>query len=620
MAEGLKIQVGGDVTQANAALASLDNQIKITSIGVKGFGLTVSDLSQKVALFGGGVKTFSTSFRNIPQAATQAGRALQDYSKTSSSATQATINLSRVVQDAPYGFIGIANNLNPLLESFQRLRASTGSAGGAFKALGKSLTGVGGIGLALGIVSSALVLFGDKLFGASKASKAAREENEKLASSIAADLVKLTSLVGLVQNISASTDDRKRALAELNKEYGKYISLSDRDVISADNLVKSYKEIVDVLIRRAVVAGLQKEIETAVAETAGKILKIERDRIKAKEDAASAEEKEANNAKAREARQLRLIENRNKVVIDGSLAQINANREILISQEKFTEVDKIEKLKQELFETLKPLLGIANTYKEIGDLSLDPKVKPAILKVKPKLDFGYQGEGSFPPEEVQPIATEFGVMFSKELAEYFKNNPIDFTIDPAVKKFDQEKAIGKLFGVNFAADSPFTKIQREAIFAAQTINDILQPAFSGLFDAILKGEAPIKAFFNSLGQAVAQLMQKLISAAITAAILSAIFPGGLGGVKGFGQMFGKILGFASGGLVSGPQLALIGEGSGTSRSNPEVVAPLDRLRSMLSNLNTGGRQVVYVTGRLRGNDMLLQSSRTSRSQRRTTGR
>lgn len=42
----------------------------------------------------------------------------------------------------------------------------------------------------------------------------------------------------------------------------------------------------------------------------------------------------------------------------------------------------------------------------------------------------------------------------------------------------------------------------------------------------------------------------------------------------------NITAFAAGGIVSGPTLALVGEYSGAS-NNPEVVAPLNKLRSML---------------------------------------
>ena len=41
-----------------------------------------------------------------------------------------------------------------------------------------------------------------------------------------------------------------------------------------------------------------------------------------------------------------------------------------------------------------------------------------------------------------------------------------------------------------------------------------------------------------------------------------------------------VMPFAKGGVVSGPTLALVGEYAGAS-NNPEVIAPLDKLRSMI---------------------------------------
>jgi len=74
-------------------------------------------------------------------------------------ATNALTNLGRVVQDAPFGFIGIANNINPLLESFQRLKTETGTTGTAFKALASSMIGAGGLGLAVSVITSLLTVF-----------------------------------------------------------------------------------------------------------------------------------------------------------------------------------------------------------------------------------------------------------------------------------------------------------------------------------------------------------------------------------------------------------------------------------------------------------------------------
>jgi hypothetical protein len=113
-------------------------------------------------------KNAVTSLDKIGKSATQATVQLSNIKRGSGEATQALNNLSRVAQDAPYGFIGISNNINPLLESFQRLKTSTGTTGGALKALVGELTGAGGLGLAVGVASSLLVVFGDRLFGAGK--------------------------------------------------------------------------------------------------------------------------------------------------------------------------------------------------------------------------------------------------------------------------------------------------------------------------------------------------------------------------------------------------------------------------------------------------------------------
>jgi len=71
----------------------------------------------------------------------------------------------------------------------------------------------------------------------------------------------------------------------------------------------------------------------------------------------------------------------------------------------------------------------------------------------------------------------------------------------------------------------------------------------------------LQAFFKGLEQSVFQLIQKLIEAAAMAAIISALTGGKAGS---FGKLFSKILGFAGGGIVSGPTLALVGEGAGTT--------------------------------------------------------
>ena len=67
----------------------------------------------------------------------------------------------------------------------------------------------------------------------------------------------------------------------------------------------------------------------------------------------------------------------------------------------------------------------------------------------------------------------------------------------------------------------------------------------------------------------------------------------------------KATAFANGGIVSGPTMGLVGEYPGAA-NNPEVIAPLDKLKSMIG----GGGSGTFV---LRGQDLLLSVNRAQKA-------
>ena len=73
--------------------------------------------------------------------------------------------------------------------------------------------------------------------------------------------------------------------------------------------------------------------------------------------------------------------------------------------------------------------------------------------------------------------------------------------------------------------------------------------------------------------------------------------------------------FANGGLVYGPTLALMGEYGGAS-SNPEVIAPLDKLKSLIGDNGSGfsGK----LEARLRGRDIVIALANETRISRKKT--
>jgi hypothetical protein len=75
--------------------------------------------------------------------------------------------------------------------------------------------------------------------------------------------------------------------------------------------------------------------------------------------------------------------------------------------------------------------------------------------------------------------------------------------------------------------------------------------------------------------------------------------------------------FASGGIVSGPTIGLMGEYPG-AKSNPEVIAPLDKLQGMLNN-NGGGNVTVGGEFIVRGQDLVVALQRADKTRNRIKG-
>lgn len=627
MPEGLKIVVGGDTTQANQALASFGKQIDLTELKIESFDLTVKTLAQRVDAFGGGVRSFGTSFRAVIPPIDKATTSLNRFGKTSSSATQASINLGRVIQDAPFGFLGIANNLNPLLESFQRLKAESGSTKTALKSLGSSLMGAGGLGLAVSLLSTGLILFGDKIFGVSKAAKKAKEETDQLKdsikgvfSSVSKEAVEVGSLIAVLKN-EADTRERKlsaiKQLKDIQPEIFAGLKLEGETVIGLDGAYQSY-----LLNLKNVIAAklIQLKLDGKIQE----LLKLQGIGLTESEKKTNEFFKNIGDARRKAAE------------------ADPAKGGFIIEQFKTTEAQKSKALK----DAQDDIEGLVKDLSEFSK-SIEVKVPKVVNPDKIKQDF-------FNPlmNLLQRVSGTIGLKIPVDIGRL---NLIQIQSDKlkSFKELVEEKIEKQLEGLVVKPELKISIVTDKATIAAAQLGKDTAEAFNSGFQQIaIEGFAAIgealgtalsggnigdvfKGFVNTIGGAIQQIGRQMITLAVTAILaqksLASLFTqpalalaAGVALVAAGTAMKGilnkGVKGFAAGGLVSGPQLALIGEGSGTSRSNPEVVAPLDKLRSMLTGLNGGGRQMVYVTGRLRGRDMVLQNARTERSQRRTTGR
>ena len=236
--QGIEIPIG-------APLGQLDKDLKGASAKLNQFA---AQASKSAGALGGSVTSGAKS----------AGFALQ--------------NLGRVAQDAPFGFIGIQNNIQPLLESFQRLKQESGSTGGALKALASSLVGGGGLLLAVSLVTSALTVLAqnpEKVAGAlnylsgvvDNATATQKKYNEALIETQAEaklEISTLESLIGIAKNENLSRNARLEALKAVKAEYPEQLNFLTLETVGSKEAANAINLLSDSLLRKAKIQAAEK--------------------------------------------------------------------------------------------------------------------------------------------------------------------------------------------------------------------------------------------------------------------------------------------------------------------------------------------------------------------------
>jgi phage-related protein len=139
----------------------------------------------------------------------------------------------------------------------------------------------------------------------------------------------------------------------------------------------------------------------------------------------------------------------------------------------------------------------------------------------------------------------------------------------------------------------------------ETIKDYMKNVARAVANAI---RSIIKAF---AAQAVAGYISKVVSTLGPLGLaLAAAAPAVVGG------LFDALIpAFAQGGMVTGPQLAMVGD----NRSGKEAIIPFERMGEFLGQFG-GGQQVVVLETKISGNDLLLVQRSSQSSNVRQYGR
>jgi hypothetical protein len=259
----LEVQIGADSSNFDKEISKVEKQLndlrKQEASSIK-LGLDTTALKSQIS-------DATTKLNGLKSSVNSSASAFQNHARATANGGNTLMQFSRIAQDAPFGIIGIGNNLTATAESFGHLAKSSGGAGNALKAVASSIMGVGGILLAVSLVTSALtymsqngITVGDvfsKLTGTfdeySNSVKKASEEGIKASGK---EVQSLHQLVAVAQNDNIAKRDRLDAVDKLQKQFSAYYGNLSAEKIMYGDLTKETNLATEALVARAIAEKL----------------------------------------------------------------------------------------------------------------------------------------------------------------------------------------------------------------------------------------------------------------------------------------------------------------------------------------------------------------------------
>lgn len=346
---------------------------------------------------------------NLGSVGERAGKGFDKLEKGAANALPALTDVSRVIQDAPFGIIGVGNNITQLASSFGNLQKRTGSAKTAFQAILGSLTGAGGLVFGISTAVTLLTVFGDKIFSLIGTTNKLADSFKGVFDEIASSKGEIDALSRIILDLGEDIETRQSALDELSQKYPEYLKGIDLETTAYEKLQIALDGVNQEIIRGARIRALQGTIEDTLkdgAEDLGDAF------------AAQAEARKQLNAELRSA-------------IDNNQVLQSIDTEASL-KDQLIQLEALARRYQLNQRLLAPLAGATNTYNETTQ-----ELNDVIAEQDAQVD-GLVG--SLQKLKSEQLANENAAEgFKKGLQEQFDGEEIELT--PAKVKVDKAKEI-----------------------------------------------------------------------------------------------------------------------------------------------------------------------------------
>lgn len=642
-------QVVGSLNGISGRLSAVSN----ASVGnVKNISNVVDNLKRQYQSLGKEAATASEALENSTK------RVTPRFNSLNVSVQQVARELPALAISANTFFLAISNNLPILADSIsavrkenQELIASGQKAVPVWKQVAGSLFSWQ-TALVAGV--TILSMYGEEIFnvagemsGLSKVTKTQIDRQKELndsqqkgAQNAQEELTKLKLLYQASQDITRPMAERKRAVDELKKSYPKYLGNLTEEEILTGKAATQYKNLTNAIVSSAKARAAQdKIVEYAKKEIENEALLTE---LYAKrEQMVSRLTKEqqllTDLSRTGEAQEFQVgivsVVQGKVDAIDKDIARLkNENEDILKLQKDLAKGIKVEDITFDSSENdkntnknLATIGGLINKINELKEVQLKASEEQAIaLEKEIRL---YEERLNLVNKTI--IAGAEGNL-SKGSTELLKAPNIQAMDVPAIEfplKID-EKSYQRVqqkireSGYVFVKEAQITARQMSGI-----LSNSIQGFMEGFGEAVASGNGLeiLRSFLLSLMDMLQQFGSALIAAGMASEALKAIAWNGIGGIIAGSALIAataaaksalqNITAFAAGGIVSGPTLALVGEYSGAS-NNPEVIAPLNKLRSMLEPTDFSAKGL-YLETKVKGKDLYIALRGVEHEKRRT---
>jgi len=438
---------------------------------------------------------------------------------------------------------------------------------------------------AVGLAIGAYLAFNNEADKTAKNQNIISQVSKIATEAIAKEKAEVEKLLFVARDEQVSKEQRLKAIQELNRISPKYLGNLNLETINTDKARIAVEQYNDALISTAKAKAAQAKLQEIQAKIIDKELELSA-RRKAVIDAESdAFKGAADNASAAETaeRNLNLAKVINKLETENGTKALKEQAAALIEIINLNGIISSTSVTPNGFNKRKPVTPI-----EL------PKISGVIISP-------LAGIAASIPTETQLIKDELAGL---EGSMIDIGSAINGALGSAIANTAQffGEFLGNLASGNAGAEDLF-----------KGLLGIVAGFMDTLGQALIAAGIASEAFKKLLGSGWGAIAAGAALIAL-AAVVKTTISGGLSGKSSGGGV--GVPALASGGIVYNPTLAYVGEYAGAS-SNPEVIAPLDKLKSLIMDVIPQGSGVGLIGDfKLRGADLLMSVTRADVAKKR----